>query len=365
MRSFVESAMPGLEQLAAQLGVKKTHTPEELKVITEAAMLYARDGGDSSQGGEVGGAAPDASSGGKKKTRRGGKKKKKPAAEPATKVSAGLDYSKSEDLDLIQTRVRELDLPFATEPYKGALDSVLCSARAGFNHCGTPERFGALVKGVRDYAAGFLRPADLSAWLSDLFDIPHIDDESASQWVELQQLFIQALQMAYPHLQRAELRRTCANCKVVASVDASPYQICAGCQRVSYCSKACQKAHWRSTHRRECPGRLGLQPSIESVTEQQSIQGVTTLLRAAVASDDETSTIEQLRALAKMECTVEEGKTYGTISILLSLLPASFLRSEDGRTDVQKIRFDEFDEPWATIPMMAAALLFRVMGISD
>ena len=87
MRSFVESAMPGLEQLAAQLGVKKTHTPEELKVITEAAMLYARDGGDSSQGGEVGGAAPDASSGGKKKTRRGGKKKKKPAADPFAKLS--------------------------------------------------------------------------------------------------------------------------------------------------------------------------------------------------------------------------------------------------------------------------------------
>jgi len=357
MRSFVESVMPGLAQLAAKMGVKKTHTPEELKVITEAAILYAkRDGGDSSQGGEVGGAAPDASSGGKKKTRRGGKKKKKPAAEPATKVSAGLDYSKSEDLDLIQTRVRELDLPFAAEPFKGALDSVLCSARAGFNHCGTPERFGALVKGVRDYAAGFLRPADLSAWLSDLFDIPHIDDESASQWVEKQQLLIQALQMAYPHLQRAELRRTCANCEVVASVDASPYQICAGCQRVSYCSKACQKAHWRSTHRRECPGRL---------RPQQSIESVTTLLRAAVASDDETSTIEQLRALAKMECTLEEVKTCGTISILLTLLPASFLTSEDGRTDVPKIRLDEFDKPWATIPMMAAALSFRLMGISD
>ena len=98
MRSFVESAMPGLEQLAAQLGVKKTHTPEELKVITEAAILYAkRDGGDSSQGGEVGGAAPDASSGGKKKTRRGGKKKKKTGAEPAAKVIEGLDFSNSED----------------------------------------------------------------------------------------------------------------------------------------------------------------------------------------------------------------------------------------------------------------------------
>ena len=125
---------------------------------------------------------------------------------------------------------------------------------------------------------------------------------------------------------------------------------------MSYCSKACQKAHWRSTHRRECQGRLGL---------QQSIERVTTLLRAAVASDDETSTIEQLRALAKMECTLEEVKTCGTISILLTLLPASFLTSEDGRTDVPKIRLDEFDKPWATIPMMAAALSFRLMGISD
>lgn len=178
-------------------------------------------------------------------------------------------------------------------------------------------------------------------------------------------MIIQALRLAYPHLQRAELRRTCANCGVVASVDEPPCQICGGCQRVSYCSKACQKAHWRSTHRRECPGRLGLQQSIESVTEQQSIQGVTTLLRAAVASDDETSTIEQLRALAKMECTLEEVKTCGTISILLTLLPASFLTSEDGRTDVPKIRLDEFDKPWATIPMMAAALSFRLMGISD
>ena len=33
--------------------------------------------------------------------------------------------------------------------------------------------------------------------------------------------------------------------------------------------------------------------------------------------------------------------------------------------DLEGDRFDEFDEPWATIPMMAAALLFRVMGISD
>ena len=119
-------------------------TPEELKEIAEAAMLYAEDvcslaeGGEdggaapaaslgqtlggapraeletavdealvqrhaefaaslAAQGGEVGGAAPDASSGEKKKTRRGGKKKKKTAAEPAVKAIEGLDYSKSED----------------------------------------------------------------------------------------------------------------------------------------------------------------------------------------------------------------------------------------------------------------------------
>ncbi|KAH0043578.1 hypothetical protein KCU78_g558, partial [Aureobasidium melanogenum] len=37
---------------------------------------------------------------------------------------------------------------------------------------------------------------------------------------------------------------SCANCASVA-LAGSPYQRCAGCKQVSYCSKGCQKMHWK------------------------------------------------------------------------------------------------------------------------
>ena len=57
----------------------------------------------------------------------------------------------------------------------------------------------------------------------------------------------------HPRVLRREcIRRTCAYCEGVASCVQPPFQVCAGCQWVRYCSRDCQKAHWRSGHRAEC-----------------------------------------------------------------------------------------------------------------
>ena len=63
--------------------------------------------------------------------------------------------------------------------------------------------------------------------------------------------FISLLE-AQPKVQRALKRRTCANCGGEGPLIAPPFQKCACCERVRYCSRDCQIMHWKRVHRDEC-----------------------------------------------------------------------------------------------------------------
>jgi hypothetical protein len=53
--------------------------------------------------------------------------------------------------------------------------------------------------------------------------------------------------------------RICANCDPSVDPlsglvsDIKPLQVCTGCKMARYCSKSCQRAHWRRNHRAQCP----------------------------------------------------------------------------------------------------------------
>ena len=47
-------------------------------------------------------------------------------------------------------------------------------------------------------------------------------------------------------------RFVCANCKKSPSKDEPPLKTCGRCNLVQYCSKECQKAHWKRTHKVQC-----------------------------------------------------------------------------------------------------------------
>jgi hypothetical protein len=57
---------------------------------------------------------------------------------------------------------------------------------------------------------------------------------------------------AKPHLDVG--LRPCANCQKPEQMRGD-YQVCAACKTTPYCSPACQKAHWRSTHKATCAGK--------------------------------------------------------------------------------------------------------------
>ena len=60
---------------------------------------------------------------------------------------------------------------------------------------------------------------------------------------------------AHPRVMRKLARRRCSNCQGEGSILAPAFQRCAGCERCQFCSKECQKMHWRREHRNFCPGR--------------------------------------------------------------------------------------------------------------
>jgi hypothetical protein len=69
--------------------------------------------------------------------------------------------------------------------------------------------------------------------------------------------FISLLE-AQPKVQRALKRRTCANCGGEGSLAAPPFQKCACCESVRYCSRDCQIMHWKRAHRGECQPKASL-----------------------------------------------------------------------------------------------------------
>ena len=45
---------------------------------------------------------------------------------------------------------------------------------------------------------------------------------------------------------------SCAACGKEPSATGKRLQVCAGCRSVSYCSKQCQREHWKNGHKAEC-----------------------------------------------------------------------------------------------------------------
>ena len=46
----------------------------------------------------------------------------------------------------------------------------------------------------------------------------------------------------------------CAACKREHKWGEDPFKVCSACRVPHYCTKECQRAHWRAQHKRECPG---------------------------------------------------------------------------------------------------------------
>lgn len=59
------------------------------------------------------------------------------------------------------------------------------------------------------------------------------------------------LDQALPPLSVVASRRRCANCCTVPTVNPTLAR-CTRCKLVAYCSKSCQAAHWRASHRAMC-----------------------------------------------------------------------------------------------------------------
>ena len=45
---------------------------------------------------------------------------------------------------------------------------------------------------------------------------------------------------------------SCGACGKEPSATGKRLQVCAGCRSVSYCSKQCQREHWKNGHKAEC-----------------------------------------------------------------------------------------------------------------
>ena len=51
---------------------------------------------------------------------------------------------------------------------------------------------------------------------------------------------------------RSQVQCAAEGCPRKLKADGSPLDQCGGCKRCYYCSKACQNAHWKATHKAEC-----------------------------------------------------------------------------------------------------------------
>ena len=63
----------------------------------------------------------------------------------------------------------------------------------------------------------------------------------------------------------------CATCGLTeAHTEDGKMSYCAGCHRVQYCSKACQKKHWDWVHKDECTGRAHVQEKVDVQSRQEA-----------------------------------------------------------------------------------------------
>ena len=46
----------------------------------------------------------------------------------------------------------------------------------------------------------------------------------------------------------------CAACKRGQKWGETPFKVCSACRVPHYCTKECQRAHWRTAHKHECTG---------------------------------------------------------------------------------------------------------------
>jgi rRNA maturation protein Nop10 len=61
------------------------------------------------------------------------------------------------------------------------------------------------------------------------------------------------LRVLCPNVQRYSLEDKCRACGTKPAKE--KLKFCSRCKGVSYCSKACEKVHWKTTHKRECTTR--------------------------------------------------------------------------------------------------------------
>jgi len=55
-----------------------------------------------------------------------------------------------------------------------------------------------------------------------------------------------------PRVRRSIDRRICWNCQKQQDLCFKPFPVCTGCWRARYCSRKCQKEHWKEAHRDCC-----------------------------------------------------------------------------------------------------------------
>ena len=58
----------------------------------------------------------------------------------------------------------------------------------------------------------------------------------------------------------ARLNTPCTGCGASPGEGAPAFKRCAACQAVAYCTRECQKAHWKKAHKRECATLAGAAP---------------------------------------------------------------------------------------------------------
>ena len=57
---------------------------------------------------------------------------------------------------------------------------------------------------------------------------------------------------ALPAAQKSIARRSCAVCQDQVPLSEPTFKVCGQCRKIRYCSRKCQKLHWKQAHREEC-----------------------------------------------------------------------------------------------------------------